>query len=148
MTEEGKDTNLGDNHRDDDESGQKMLYRYILDPTKERMPELTDLPLSQINLLTWMATYDAVFQEAVDCVKYAVELRRYKSAIKEGVKDAVPPEKPKPIMPTEEWRFWYYKHRRSLSGSGVKTAAVLAERQLEVQQEVMSPDQLATLPKD
>jgi len=133
---------------DEGESGQKLLYNFIFNPTKERMPELTDLPLSQITPLTWMATYDAVFEEVVEYVKYAVDLRKYKNALNNGDNGAKAPEPPIPVLPSRVYREWYYKHRRSLTGAGVKTAAVLAERQLEVQQELQSPDQLAGLPKD
>lgn len=133
---------------EEDDDGQKMLYRYIFDPTKERLPELTDLPLSKIDPLSWMATFDAVLEEAVAYVQYAIDLRRYKNALKSGDKEVKKPEPPKATLPSEVYREWYYKHRRSLAGSGLKTAAVLAERQLEVQQEIESPDQLKGLSKD
>jgi len=134
--------------RDEDETGAKMLYSFIFDPTEERLPELTDLPLSKIDPLSWMATFDVVLEDAVAQVQYAIDLRRYKNAKANGDKEAKKPELPAVVLPSRVYRQWYYKHRRSLAGAGVKTAAVLAERQLEVQQEVESPDQLAGLTKD
>ena len=132
----------------EDDDGAKMLYRYIFDPTEERLPELTDLPLSKIDPLTWMATFDVVLEDAVAQVQYAIDLRRYKNAKANGDKEAKEPKLPAVVLPSRTYRQWYYKHRRSLAGAGVKTAAVLAERQLEVQQEIESPDQLSGLAKD
>ena len=131
-----------------DETGQKMLYEAITRPSKERMPEQTDLPLNQITPLSWMATFDSVLEEAVQYIKFAIDCRRYKNALRRGDPGAKMPEIPTPVIPSETFREWYYKHRRSLAGAGVKTLAVLAERQLEVQQEATSPDQLAGLTRD
>lgn len=134
------------------ESAQKMLYHFILDPPPDRLPELTDLPLLQIPVLNHMATFDAVLRESAARVKYAIDCRRYQEAQKNGGKDrngnkVEKPEEPGVVLPSEEFRVWLYKHRRSLGGQGVIRAAVLAERQLEVQQEV-SPDQVSNIPRD
>ena len=122
---------------------QKMLYHFIFDPSDKRLPELTDLPLLQIPVLDWMAVFDAVFKNSVEWVQYAVDLRKYEEYKRTGKGEKVKePEKPALIVPSEEWRFWHYKHRRSLGGEGVMRAATLAAKQLEVQQEVPSADQL------
>jgi hypothetical protein len=148
----GKDDTDQKNDSGSNESAQKMLYSFILDPPPDRLPELTDLPLLQIPVLNHMATFDAVIRESADRVQYAIEFRRYQEAQKNGGKDSngnevEKPTPPEVVMPSEEFRTWLYKHRRSLGGAGVIRAAVLAERQLEVQQEI-SPDQIGNIAKD
>lgn len=144
---EGKKDTTEDGNQGD-ESGQKMLYRLIFDPSKERLPELTDIPLMQQTPLTWMATFDEAIEWCVLRIKYARDLRRYNNFLAYGGEKMKKPTIPKAILLPERWREWYYKHRRSLAGSGVKTAAVLAERQLEVQGEQPSADQLGVIARD
>jgi len=97
------------------------LLGYIFEPTDERLPELTDVPLNQVNSLTWMAT----FEEATNDL--AARIRYVRTPVEERTRVY------KPKLLSETWRRNYYKHRRSLGGFGLMRATQLANKQLETQ---------------
>ncbi len=107
-----------------------QLLQYIFEPDEDRLSELTDMPLNQINPMTWMATFEDA--EADLCARMIAVSNAKAEAVKEG----------KPIGKigfqgvslSRNWRKYYYKHRRSLEGAGLFRASQLANKQLETQE--------------
>lgn len=104
-----------------DENATIELLKYIFDPSKERMPELTDVPLNQINPLSWIITFEALTRSLMKYMKYCQDKRH-----------GVETPRPDPLFASETWRFAFYQHRRSIDGSGKMMASTLAMKQLEL----------------
>ena len=107
------------------------LLGYIFEPSDERLPELTDLPLNQINTLSWMTVYDEQTRMMARAAQYAIDKKNGNKAVK-----------PEPMLLSEVYRKAYYQHRRSLEGSGKMMASTLAMKQLEMQATTEEEDQL------
>lgn len=112
--------NLSTNHEVD-----VQLLKYIFEPEDERLPELTDIPLNQVNPLSWMVT----FEEALEILAGNIEYVTKKKA-----NGHISPQNSDRVLLSSIWRKSFYKHRRSLDGSGKMMASTLAMKQLETQE--------------
>ena len=133
MADKEKDKDkLGEDGGEDEgkESIVPQLLQYIFEPDDDRLPDLTDMPLNQVNPLTWLATFEAAEN---DLVKRMTEIGKAREkAVEEG--GAIGKIKFEPVSLSNIWRKYYYKHRRSLEGAGLFRAAQLANKQLETQE--------------
>lgn len=110
------------------------LLKYTFEPDDDRLSELTDIPLNQVNPLSWIITFETATKQLEELIEYAAR----KKAGENGA------SKPKPVLLSEVWRKYYYKHRRSLEGAGKMMASTLAMKQLETQEpDFEAGDQLA-----
>lgn len=101
------------------------LLTYIFEPSDERLPELTDLPLNQMNTMSWTVVYNEQAKMMARAIQYAIDKQNGGN-----------PEKPELVLLNEVYLKAYYQHRRSLEGSGKMMASTLAMKQLEMQQQV------------
>lgn len=99
------------------------LLKYTFEPEDDRLSELTDIPLNQVNPLSWIVTFEEATDQLEDRMEYAAKLKAGEAV-----------SKPKPKLLSQVWRKQYYKHRRSLDGSGKMMASTLAMKQLETQE--------------
>ena len=117
------------------ESGVLKLIEHTFETPRDKMPEMTNIPLDQIRPLSMMGTYE--IETNLLCDMMVEAQKAYNKIWEESHPDAQTvevedwdKEKREFTLLMAEWRFLYYQHRRSIGGDHVKDAIVLAQDQI------------------
>lgn len=131
-----------DGHEED--SAEIRLVEYLVNTPREKLGELTDLPLTQINRLALLSTVNkSVYQLAANMEYVAKKQKSIREARKNGgkPKSVKPPER---VLLSDIWHENYLRNRRSIEAGNLIRVQALALKQLELQQEKQELDQFKT----
>ncbi len=96
------------------------LLHHLFEPDDDRLPELTDIPLNQVNPLSWMVVYEEATKQLAESAQRSIDKNKEKNE--------------RPVLLSSIWRKFFYKHRRSLENQGRMIASTLAMKQLEMKE--------------
>lgn len=151
MEGEELERNSNGNHNHNNDKADVILVKTIFDTPREKLPELTDIPLDQVRPLSMMsALAEEVKMMAQDmkdtqskhfanwwrynyeaCKKAGIELE---DLVKESLKDFSVSESQKLL--SIEWQHHYYQLRRSIGGGQHRMGAItLAQDQIAATQQ-------------
>ena len=139
-TEETEDE-LGVNGNGAKEQADVILVRSLYDTVREKLPEMTNIPLDKVRPLTWILTYAKEILEICDEIiksqkRLSVQYAKYHDGIEPDVDwlREWPSQRGKVILLMVEWVYSYCQFRRSVSGDHVKNAVLLAQDQIATQE--------------
>lgn len=124
------------------DTAQLVLIDAIFNTTRERILELTNIPLDKQRALTWMKVYvKEVFALCDEIVKAQKALSKHYAKYHNGVEPEVEwldkwdgKIKSELISLMDEWIYRYCQVRRSKDGEHIKDAVVLSRFQMETMQ--------------
>lgn len=122
-------------------TAQIECLRYLMDPTLKQLQGLTNIPLGQINNLTWMVVYDMATEQLAQYVDYKNRLKEWK----ENPKGKEKPKFPMLFSLSEVWREAYQWLRRSINADGMMMVTQLALKQMEVEEAENEPSDIHDL---
>ncbi len=113
------------------------LYR----TKRERLPEMSNIPLDKVRPLTWILTYAKEVLEICEGIVESQQrlIKRYPEyhpgkELKVDWVDNWEEDKKKIVTLMVEWVYTYCQFRRSVGGEHVKNAVLLAQDQMAAQQ--------------
>lgn len=135
------------------EQAEVILVKALYDTRREKLPEMSNIPLDKVRPLTWMLTYAR--EIIILCEEIVEAQKKLSKHYAKYHKGEVPPKvewvdnwqtyKWKIVLLMAEWVYTYCQFRRSVGGDHMKSAVLLAQDQIAMQQgkEEESPWDLA-----
>jgi hypothetical protein len=119
----------------DEDSAETKLVEYLVNTPVEKLGELTDLPLTQINRLAWVSTLNKATYQLAAMIDYCA---RKQKALGDARKNGGKPKSvksPERVLLSNVWLEHYLRNRRSIEAGNLIRVQALALKQLELQQE-------------
>lgn len=151
MKEETEDTQLRTSNHNNHEDANLWLVQFLYNTSREKMAELTDVPLDQVLPLSMITAFaDEVKLLCNDMVDAQVEhfanwwsyhgdeMKKQGKTLEECCAEAMEgfgnPERTAKLL-SIEWLYYYYQLRRSIRGDHKLGATTLAQDQIAAQQQ-------------
>ncbi len=118
-----------------------ILLEALYNTRRERLPEMSNIPLDKVRPLTWILIYT---KEVLEICEGIIESQKRMSKRYTEYHDGEEPkvswvdnwedDKKKVVMLMEEWVYTYCQFRRSVGGEHVKNAVLLSQDQIAAEQ--------------